>query len=142
MAQKFNDEIIYRVLKAVYYSIIGDCTSDISRKEQLSLSIRTVDLSSDNRIEIKGYFLEFFSVFDSTGFRSTEILIKSLTKHGLELSNCRCQGYDNGSNMKGNAGLTRVPGSLGALPPKIRVSVGPPIFNVYIIFFIIYDLTF
>ena len=44
-------------------------------------------------------------------------------------------------NMR-NAGLTRVPGSLGARPPKIRVSVGPPIFNVCIIFLIIYDLKF
>nr|XP_012561421.1 zinc finger MYM-type protein 1-like [Hydra vulgaris] len=101
MSQKVNDEIINRVLKAVYYSIIADCTPDISRKEQLSLTIRIVDLSLDIRVEIKEYFLGFFSVSDSTGLGLTEVLIELLTKHGLEISNCRGQGYDNGSNMKG-----------------------------------------
>ncbi|XP_047132435.1 52 kDa repressor of the inhibitor of the protein kinase-like [Hydra vulgaris] len=101
MSQKVNDEIINRVLKAVYYSIIADCTPDISRKEQLSLTIRIVDLSLDIRVEIKEYFLGFFSVSDSTGLGLTEVLIELLTKHGLEISNCRGQGYDNGSNIKG-----------------------------------------
>ncbi|XP_004206892.2 zinc finger MYM-type protein 1-like [Hydra vulgaris] len=100
MSQKVNDEIINRVLKAVYYSIIADCTPDISRKEQLSLTIRIVDLSLDIRVEIKEYFLGFFSVSDSTGLGLIEVLIELLTKHGLEISNCRGQGYDNGSNMK------------------------------------------
>nr|XP_047132570.1 LOW QUALITY PROTEIN: zinc finger MYM-type protein 1-like [Hydra vulgaris] len=101
MSQKVNDVIINRVLKAVYYSIIPDCTPDISRKEQLSLTIRIVDLSLDIRVEIKEYFLGFFFVSDSTGLGLTEVLIELLTKHGLEISNCRGQGYDNGSNMKG-----------------------------------------
>nr|XP_047132592.1 uncharacterized protein LOC124811280 [Hydra vulgaris] len=101
MSQKVNDEIINRVLKAVYYSIIPDCTPDISRKEQHSLTIRIVDLSLDIRVKIKEYFLGFFSVSDSTGLGLTEVLIELLTKHGLEISNCRGQGYDNGSNMKG-----------------------------------------
>nr|XP_047141318.1 zinc finger MYM-type protein 1-like [Hydra vulgaris] len=101
MSQKVNDEIINRVLKAIYYSIIADCTPDISRKEQLSLTIRIADLSLDIRVEIKEYFLGFFSVSDSTGLGLTEVLIELLTKHGLEISNCRGQGYDNGSNMKG-----------------------------------------
>ncbi|XP_047135550.1 zinc finger MYM-type protein 1-like [Hydra vulgaris] len=101
MSQKVNDEIINRVLKAVYYSIIADCTPDISRKEQLSLTIRIVGLSLDIRVEIKEYFLGFFSVSDSTGLGLTEVLIELLTKHGLKISNCRVQGYDNGSNMKG-----------------------------------------
>ncbi|XP_047129470.2 zinc finger MYM-type protein 1-like [Hydra vulgaris] len=101
MSQKVNDEIINRVLKAVYYSIIADCTPDISRKEQLSLTIRIVDLSLDIRVEIKEYVLGFFSVSDSTGLGLSEVLIELLTKHGLEISNCRGQGYDNGSNMKG-----------------------------------------
>nr|XP_047127691.1 zinc finger MYM-type protein 1-like [Hydra vulgaris] len=101
MSQKVNDKIINRVLKAVYYSIIADCTPDISRKEQLSLTIRIVYLSLDIRVEIKEYFLGFFSVSDSTGLGLTEVLIELLTKHGLKISNCRGQEYDNGSNMKG-----------------------------------------
>ncbi|XP_004211310.2 zinc finger MYM-type protein 1-like [Hydra vulgaris] len=96
MSQKVNDEIINRVLKAVYYPIIADCTPDISRKEQLSFTIRIVDLSLDIRVEIKEYFLGFFSVSNSTGLGLTEVLIELLTKYGLEISNCRGQGYDNG----------------------------------------------
>ncbi|XP_065684320.1 uncharacterized protein LOC136096698 [Hydra vulgaris] len=86
MSQKINDEIIYRVLKTVYYSIIADCTPDISRKELLSLIIRFFDLSLNIKVEIEEYFLRFFSVFDSTGLGLTEVLIELLTKHGLEIS--------------------------------------------------------
>ena len=100
MADKVNDLIINRALKAIQYAIIADCTPDVSRKEQLSLTIRFVDLS-DDQVKIKEHFVGFVSIDDSTGSGLTEVLIKMLIKHGLKLSNCRGQGYDNGANMKG-----------------------------------------
>ena len=87
-------------MKSINYAI-ADCTSDISRKEQLSLTIQFVHLS-DDRVEIKELFLWLFSVNDSTGSGLTKVLSDMLTKRGFEISKCRGQGYDNGSNMKGN----------------------------------------
>nr|XP_012563413.1 unnamed protein product [Hydra vulgaris] len=60
MSQKVNGEIINRVLKAVYYSIIANCTPGIFRKKQLSLITRIVDLSLNIRVEIKEYFLALY----------------------------------------------------------------------------------
>nr|XP_036234234.1 zinc finger MYM-type protein 1-like [Bactrocera oleae] len=102
MVEKVKSEIISRAKKSKYYSIIADCTPDISHIEQLSLTIRFVDLSSDvDKISVKEHFIEFLSVNESTGERLTEVIIDILNKYGLELNDCRGQGYDNGANMKG-----------------------------------------
>jgi len=53
-----NDTIISRGLTAVYFSIIADCTPDVSRTEQLSLTIRFVDISGVE-VKIKEHFLGF-----------------------------------------------------------------------------------
>ncbi|XP_033226810.1 zinc finger MYM-type protein 1-like [Belonocnema kinseyi] len=107
MAEKVNAEIISRAKVAIYYAIVADCTPNISRKEQLSFTIRFVDLTDDT-VQIKEHFLGFFTVDDTTGLGLTEVLINIMTKYRLELSNCRGQGYDNGSNMKGkNTGVQK-----------------------------------
>jgi hypothetical protein len=36
-----------------------------------------------------------------TGEAAAELIIETLHKHGIPLSNCRGQGYDNGSNTSG-----------------------------------------
>ncbi|CAD0206693.1 unnamed protein product [Chrysodeixis includens] len=109
MGKKVKSEIISRAKKSKYYSIIADCTPDISHVEQLSLTIRFVDISSnDDKISVKEHFVEFLPVNQSTGEKLTEVIIDILNKHGLELNDCRGQGYDNGANMKGkNVGVQR-----------------------------------
>ena len=100
MGEKVKSEILSRAKNSKYYSIIADCTPDISHIEQLSLTIRFADLSNDN-ISIKEHFIDFMPVGDSSGAGLTEVILNLLSKHGLELHNCRGQGYDNGANMKG-----------------------------------------
>ena len=59
-------------------------------------------------MQIKEHFLRFFTVDDTTDSGLTEVLINILTKHGLDISNCRGQGYDNESNMEGkNIGVQK-----------------------------------
>ena len=59
-------------------------------------------------MQIKEHFLGLFTVDDTTGSGLTEVSINISTKHGLDISNCRSQEYDNGSNMKGkNIGLQK-----------------------------------
>lgn len=107
MGEKVKSEIVSRARNSKYYSIIADCTPDISHIEQLSLTIRFADLS-DNNISIKEHFIEFIPVGDSSDAGLTEVILNVLNKHGLELHNCRGQGYDNGANMKGkNIGVQK-----------------------------------
>ncbi|XP_065664604.1 zinc finger MYM-type protein 1-like [Hydra vulgaris] len=107
IGKKVNTEKIAK--KSKYYSIIADCTPDITHLEQLLLTIRFVDLSSDDdKISVKEHFIEFLTVNESTGERLTKVIIDVLNKYGLELNDCWGQDYDNGSNMKGkNIGVQR-----------------------------------
>ena len=88
MGGKVTSEIVSRAKNAIYYSIIADCTPDVSHVEQLSLMIRFVDLSGSN-VSIKEHFIEFIPVDDSTGAGLMEAILGVLNKHGLELGNCR-----------------------------------------------------
>jgi len=47
-------------------------------------------------------FLEFVDCNRKTGEAIAQLIIETLEKHGIPLSNCRGQGYDNGSNMSGS----------------------------------------
>ncbi|XP_046587870.1 uncharacterized protein LOC124293018 [Neodiprion lecontei] len=93
-------EISRRVVAAKYYSIILDCTSDISHEEQMTAVVRFVTVSK-NTVEICEHFIGFVVVDDTTGKGLYETLLDILKSNNLELNNCRGQGYDNGSNMKG-----------------------------------------
>ena len=92
-----RSEIITRAKK--YYSIIADCTPDITHVKQLTIQL--FDLSSDDdKISVKDHFIEFLTVNESTGERLSEVIIDVLNKYGVELKDCRGQGYGNGANMK------------------------------------------
>lgn len=107
MGEKVTSDIVSRAKDSKYFSIIADCTPDISHVEQLSLTIRFADLS-DSNVSIKEHFLEFIPVSDSSGAGLTKVILNVLKKYGLELGNCRGQGYDNGANMKGkNVGVQK-----------------------------------
>lgn len=100
LASGIKDSILRRARDAKYFSIILDCTRDVSHTEQLSFTLRFVDISSDE-IEIKEHFLTYQTVEKSTGQSIFQILQKLLEDVNLNLMNCRGQGYDNGANMKG-----------------------------------------
>ncbi|XP_048506943.1 zinc finger MYM-type protein 1-like [Athalia rosae] len=64
------------------------------------------EIVSKDTVEICEHFIGFVVVNDTTGHGLYETLLNILKSNNLELKNCRGQGYDNGSNMKGkNSGV-------------------------------------
>ena len=93
-------EIVLGITKSKYYSVILDCTPDISHQEQMTVILRLVEIK-DKTVNIVERFVGFLQVEESTGLGLTKAILKKLNDLGLSISDCRGQGYDNGANMKG-----------------------------------------
>uniref|UniRef100_A0A8R7TCA7 DUF4371 domain-containing protein n=1 Tax=Triticum urartu TaxID=4572 RepID=A0A8R7TCA7_TRIUA len=101
LASAIRYEIVKKIKSAKYFSVILDCTPDASHQEKMSIIIRYVD-SSSSHVCIEESFLGFLDVNDTTGQGLFEVLENELKLLDLDIDDVRGQGYDNGSNMKGN----------------------------------------
>jgi len=64
--------------------------------------IRTVNTNENddlNEPKIKEYFLNIISVESTTGLNLANVVMEKLNEYGVQISNCRGLGYDNGANM-------------------------------------------
>ena len=68
LAIQIKTNIIKNINNAKYFSIILDCTPDISHQEQMTFVLWYVDVSSI-QIQVFEIFLEFLKVDDTTGKR-------------------------------------------------------------------------
>ncbi|KAL5547411.1 hypothetical protein UlMin_002642 [Ulmus minor] len=82
LALEIKNAILKKIKEAKYFSIMLDCTLDVSHQEQISLVLRCADIST-SPVRIEKCFLGFLNVDDTS-----RICLFS-------------QGYDNGSNIKG-----------------------------------------
>ena len=99
--EKILKTIVSSIIKAKYFSVILDCTPAISHQEQMTMILRFVQFK-EKSFEIVERFVGFLPVSDTTGEGLLKALLENLDKLGLSIDDCRGQGYDNGSNMRGS----------------------------------------
>nr|XP_042913733.1 zinc finger MYM-type protein 1-like [Parasteatoda tepidariorum] len=104
LQEGYYHHINEQVEKAKYYSLILDCTPDASKVEQMTFVVRFVSMQeseSEVQVNINEHFLGFLPIERSTAKELSEVLLEELEKNRLKVENMRYQGYDNGSNMRG-----------------------------------------
>ena len=102
--QLLSNAVIAKIASIVtaskYYSVILDCTPDVSHVEQLSVVLRCVQITGRS-VDVVEHFVGYLVAEESTGFGLTETFLERLKELKLPISDCRGQGYDNGANMRG-----------------------------------------
>ena len=92
------ERLLAKIKKAKILSVAADEVADVSNKEQMPLVIRYVDQGGS----ITEDFLKFIYLESGTaGSTIAERIKKELQELGLDMNNCRGQGYDGASNMAG-----------------------------------------
>ncbi len=99
LSRKIISAIVDDIKQAKFFSIILDCTPDISHTEQLSVVIRVVSLME--KPHIREHFMGFSEAEESTGQHLASMILTRLEELGIPFEDCRGQSYDNGANMKG-----------------------------------------
>ena len=105
LIQIIGDRVLQTIVSCVqeanYYSIILDCTPDVSHKEQMSVVLRSVALKP--KPEVKEYFLGYLVIEEATGLNISIVILDKLEELHIPFDNCRGQAYDNRANMKGRS---------------------------------------
>ncbi|XP_062828343.1 zinc finger MYM-type protein 1-like [Anolis carolinensis] len=101
LSGKIQNNILQQLHQATYYSVILDCTPNVSHIEQMTLLARFIKFEANKDVSIKEHFLSFVPVLHASGEGLTEILLKELEAQRIPLKSMRGQGYDNGSALKG-----------------------------------------
>ncbi|XP_065674141.1 zinc finger MYM-type protein 1-like [Hydra vulgaris] len=101
LAREIESKNLSKVKKAKYYSIILDCTPDVSHKEHMSIILRSVTCTPGVGIDISENFFGYLTVNNTTGNGLFNAFLNQAKNWDLNILDCRGQSYDNGANMKG-----------------------------------------
>lgn len=102
LGTNIKNYILNKVRESKYFSIILDCTPDVSHTEQITVVIRYVLLNNETKnVAICENFIGFCPITSSTGESLLNFVLDLFSQLNLNIENLRGQGYDNGSNMRG-----------------------------------------
>ena len=97
-ADFIRNDIVKEIQQAKTFSLLADEVSDTSVKKQLSSVIRFVDEYSNMREELLGFL---YCEDGTSGKAISDLILKVMSKLGINVNNCRGQGYDGAGNMSG-----------------------------------------
>ena len=87
--------------KLIWLSILVDGTPDFSHTDQITFVLRFVFFGIDKSWTVKERFLRVENLEKKKGADIAKLIMDVLEQNGIDLKNCRGQGYDNGANMSG-----------------------------------------
>lgn len=99
--------ILQSLKKSKYYSILLDCSPDISDVLQMTMIIRFVSIKQQEmcnvepEVNIQERFLGFVTQVSPTGAGLTQSILAELERLSIPLKDMRGQAYDHISNIKG-----------------------------------------
>ncbi|XP_037032941.1 zinc finger MYM-type protein 1-like [Bradysia coprophila] len=95
MSQHVQRQILSEISKQPFYAIMSDETTDISRKEQMSVNFRHVDES----LRIHETFLGFYDTPSTDSETLFTVMKDVLLRFELPVNKCRGQCYDGASSV-------------------------------------------
>ncbi|XP_044856759.1 zinc finger MYM-type protein 1-like, partial [Mauremys mutica] len=98
MAMTALRKIVQKIKASKFYAIVMDETTDLSRKEQVSFSLR---FFSSEDWEIYEEFIGFYQTDTMDAASLFKIVEDTLLRCDLPFSDCRGQCYDGASNVSG-----------------------------------------
>jgi hypothetical protein len=97
LADKIRSAIVSEVRAAKFFAIMADESADVSNTEQMSLAVRYVNAKNI----ICESLLDFSALKDLSGRGISGAILELLSKHGLDMRDCRGQAYDGAGAMAG-----------------------------------------
>ena len=97
--QLITERIVDEVKSNKFFSIIADEAADCSNKEQLSLVLRFVDKDCNIREDFLGFL---YCKWGLTGQSLAKLILDAIDNFGLNIADCRGQGYDGAGSVSGH----------------------------------------
>lgn len=97
MAMSVRRKLLTEIRNQPFYAIMADETTDVSRKEQMSINFRYVD----ECLAVHESFLGFYETPSTDSHTLFKVLLDVLTRFDIDVRKCRGQCYDGAFNMSG-----------------------------------------
>lgn len=98
MSVNVQRKLVAQIAKEPIYGIMSDETTDVSRKEQMSINFRVVD----EKVVVHELFLGFYDTPKTDFDTLFEVIKDSLTRYTLSFNKCRGQCFDGANNVSGS----------------------------------------
>lgn len=103
MANTVRQNLLRKIHKAKYYGIMFDSTPDQAHREQLSETVRYVEVDFEKKtICVRESFLGFILINKKDAEGLVAEILSQLQEDGMKLQDCRSQCYDNAAVMAGH----------------------------------------